>query len=1149
MDATEFRIEPGLTGIVGPNGCGKSNLLEALRWVMGATSAKAMRGAGMDDVIFAGSDRRPGRHWAEVTLSIDNGDLKAPHPFTDQPVLDVSRRIDRGAGSTYRVNGREVRARDVQLLFADASTGANSPALVRQGQISELIASKPQNRRRILEEAGGISGLHTRRHEAELRLKAAESNLSRLDDLARELDQALGRLKREARQAEKYKKLSAEIRALQGAILLARLKEAEARLLAEDQALNHARLLVETTTRLATQAQVQALAAEDALPHLRDEDLIAQGVLNQLILELDRLDMAMNQAKDTLARAEQDDKRVQTDLLREVTTGKDAKDQVERLQSQLAKLEQDILAAPERTPELRAALLEAEQGRAKAEHQALEAAGQLAAEEAKAKAHAQQAAHETQRLAAAKTRLERARQALEQALTERASLGDIKDPRLEKARLDLKELDAQLSKARQDLEEAEAKRSLLIPKEAKARQDLRHIEDRLGRLQTEARGLAQLLVTPTRPGTYQPALEQITVEKGYEAALAAALGEDVNGALTSQAPSFWAGANGSDAAWPEGVIPLAPHVSAPPQLAARLSMIGITTADLALNLMDHIPTGMRLVTLDGDLFRWDGFVSRAKAPGPTALRLAQKRRHEDLEVEIDALRPEFDRARKAETEAKQALLALEAALGGLRARPQQLDRQVMQSRANLEQLDREQARKEARAQALAESFKSLEVSLSEAEDGLKLQQEAIKALGPQPSAEQISRLKDRLSSARTDSQKGRDQVAMAQARLDQDQRDQAARLNRKLNLERDLKDWIRRGDTHESRLLALQAEYVRAREVLVQARGLPDSFEDRAQDLKLRHLAAKARKETALQDLTLAIETQKAADQALRRAESDAAKARESRAATEARLEAAKQRLEETKTTIQDQTRDSVDALIARMSQNAIAVPAEISGAESLLFALERERDQLGPVNLRAEDEVTAHMGRMDQLLLEREDLISAIAKLREAIDELNAEGRERLVAAFDIINEHFKSLFVALFGGGEAELKLVESEDPLEAGLEIYACPPGKRLTSMSLMSGGEQALTATALIFGVFLANPAPVCVLDEVDAPLDDANVDRYCRLLNEMRSRTQTRFIVITHNPVTMSRMDRLFGVTMAERGVSSLVSVSLKQAEALVVETP
>jgi len=310
-------------------------------------------------------------------------------------------------------------------------------------------------------------------------------------------------------------------------------------------------------------------------------------------------------------------------------------------------------------------------------------------------------------------------------------------------------------------------------------------------------------------------------------------------------------------------------------------------------------------------------------------------------------------------------------------------------------------------------------------------------------------------------------------------------------------------------------------------------------------VAAEKRKQAASDAVAVAETAAVEADRAARAAETAASQARETRAGLQARAEAAADKLAEAETTVRDTAQMSPEELGRKLTDDAVARPPDAAGAESLLHGLEREREALGAVNLRAEDEATEYADRLQSMKSERIDLTQAIAKLRDGIDELNAEGRERLVAAFDIINENFKTLFEALFGGGQAELKLVESDDPLEAGLEIYACPPGKRLSVMSLMSGGEQALTAAALIFGVFLANPAPVCVLDEVDAPLDDANVDRFCRMLDEMRKRTDTRFIVITHNPVTMSRMDRLYGVTMPERGMSQLVSVDLPQAEKLV----
>ncbi|MBX9575604.1 MAG: AAA family ATPase, partial [Caulobacteraceae bacterium] len=383
VDPTEVFIEPGLTGIVGPNGCGKSNVLESMRWVMGANSAKAMRGQGMEDVIFAGASDRPARNHAEVQLTIDNAQRKAPQPFTDSAVIEVSRRIDRGQGSTYRINGKEVRARDVQLLFADASTGANSPALVRQGQISELIAAKPQNRRRILEEAGGVAGLHTRRHEAELRLRAAETNLERLEDIGREIEGNLSRLKREARQAEKYKKISAEIRALQSALVWVRWNDAR---VADEQAreeLGQADQAVAETASAAARAQTAALNAQEAMKPARDEDAVAAALLHRATLERDRLDMAEQAAKAEVDRLTAERARIAADVEREQCLARDAQAELARLDETLGALRAEIAAAPERGPELEAALAQAESARAEADAEVERRAGAVAATEAR----------------------------------------------------------------------------------------------------------------------------------------------------------------------------------------------------------------------------------------------------------------------------------------------------------------------------------------------------------------------------------------------------------------------------------------------------------------------------------------------------------------------------------------------------------------------------------------------------------------------------------------------------------------------------------------------------------------------------------------------------------------------------------------------
>jgi chromosome segregation protein len=1133
VEPTEFRIEPGLTGIVGPNGCGKSNLLEALRWVMGANSAKAMRAGGMEDVIFAGSGARPSRNHAEVSLTIDNADRTAPAQFNDHPVLEVARRIDRGDGSTYRINGREVRARDVQLLFADASTGANSPALVRQGQISELIAAKPQNRRMILEEAAGVSGLHTRRHEAELRLRAAEANLVRLDDVARELESALGRLRREARAAEKYKRLAAEIRMLQSAMLFARWSEAErAKARAEAEAAE-ASDAVEETARVAAAASETALKAGEAIRPLREEEAVAAAVLHRLIIEKDRLEREAEQAQAEVARLEGDIARITADRTREEAIAQDAEGALVRLKAEVAGLQAEIAAAPERLPELEAAAQAAEAARAAAEAEV----ERLAAEAA---------AHEAERRAAA-TRLEEARQqaaralrALQAAQADRAALGPAEDPRAPAAKARFDAVLEALRAARAALETAETGRAHAARAEAQARDAARQAEDQLTRLKAEARGLAQL-AAPTLKGGFARVADSVSPQRGLEAAIAAALGDDLDAALDARAAAYWGGAEAAAPAWPEGVTPLLPLVEAPGALAARLAFVGLVERQDGERLRKALPAGARLVSREGDLWRWDGFVSRAEAPRPAAVRMAQRTRLAGLEAEIAALAPASAEAGHAQKIAVEALRAADQAVATARRAPPDAERALGQAREAMDALAREAARREARAQSLDETIARFEAERAEAAERLALAEQEAQARA------HGEILASPVSGARQAAAAAREAAAAARSALDIERREREGRQRRLELTRKDHDDWARRAATAARRQETLAQDRARAETALAAAREAPEALMQRKARLLDDFALAEARRSRAADALARGEAALAEGDRASRAADQKASEARELKAALAARLEAARERLAEIAADIREQAHVEPQALGRKLQEDAAAIPADPAGLEHHLRALERERDALGLVNLRAEEEAQEYAARLDTLKLEQADLSGAVARLRQGIEELNAEGRERLLAAFEVINGHFKSLFQALFGGGEAELRLVESDDPLEAGLEIFACPPGKRLASMSLMSGGEQALTAAALIFGVFLANPAPICVLDEVDAPLDDANVDRFCNMLQEMRRRTATRFIAITHNPVTMARMDRLFGVTMHERGVSQLVSVDLMQAEALVAQ--
>jgi chromosome segregation protein len=1126
VDPTELSIEPGLTGVVGPNGCGKSNLLEALRWVMGATSAKAMRGEGMEDVIFAGTAGRPPRNHAEVTLTLDNADREGPAAFAAEPVLEVSRRIERGAGSTYRINGAEVRAREVQLLFADASTGANSPALVRQGQISELIAARPQNRRLILEEAAGVAGLHGRRHEAQLRLRAAEANLARLDDVAREVDGQQVRLRREARAAARYKTLAARIREAEAALLLARWSAAadgEARANAEA-----ARAIGVTlaAASAAAAASRRLIDADAALPPLRDAAAVAGAVLGRLTLESDRAERELLAARAEAERLEAEIERLGETRERETVIAEDANAALARLEAEIAAMHRDIAEAPERGPALAEAAQAAEAVHAAAQAEAERLSTALAVRQTEARA-------EVERRREAQARAQRAGDALEAILAEQARLPAEDAPGLLAARQGLTDALAAETQARQALDAAERAHAAAAATEALSRQAMREADDNLARLESGARGLADIADAPGPAGS---TLEQVVPAAGLEAALAAALGEDLSVGLDAAAPAFWAGRSASPPLWPEGVSAFAPQVKAPAALAARLAYVGLVAREDGARLAPLCPPGVRLVSRQGDLWRWDGLTVRAEAPRPAQVRLEQRSRLVALQREIAALAPRVAEARGAHAQALAALAAAERDSQGARTQPARAAAAVLAAREALQRLETDEARRAARAAALGDTLSRLQDEAAQARADLE-------ALGPDPGPPgEDPDMAAALAAARASAATAREAAFAARSAVEREAAARAARRRRLEGAQGEAAGWRDRAAAATQRLEGLQADLDRMRGQLASVRDAPAKLEMRGLDLADQTAAAGRRQAEAADALAAAEAARGEAEKAARAADAAAADAREVRAGAEARLEAATAQLAQARAELVAATGQEPQAVARDQAAAAAALPAEPGALESLLDGLERELAALGPVNLRAEDDCAELEARLAELGAERDELAGALRRLGEAIDELNAEGRERLMAAFDVIDRHFRELFTTLFQGGSAELRLVESDDPLESGLEILASPPGKRMAVMSLMSGGEQALTAAALIFAVFLANPAPICILDEIDAPLDDANVERLCNLLDEMRRRAATRFVAITHNPLTMSRMDRLYGVTMVERGVSRLVSVDLRQVE-------
>ncbi len=1132
VDPTEFLIEPGLTGVVGPNGCGKSNLVEALRWVMGESSHKSLRASGMDDVIFNGTTGRPARNMAEVTLAIDNNDRKAPAAYNDTELLEVTRRIEREEGSTYRLNGREIRARDVQLLFADAATGARSPAMVRQGQIGEIINAKPSARRRILEDAAGIAGLHGRRHEAELRLKAAEDNLQRLDDVMGQIESQIDGLKRQSRQAERYKTLSADIRRTEAILALRGLRDARHHVTDSETKVEEARdALTRTGLRQAETAKDQAVAAAN-MPRLRESEAEAAAALQRLVLARETLDAdearAKARADELTRRAEQ----MRRDLEREKQLAADAVKAIETLDAERASLEAERESTADKQSNAERMKREREEHLTRVEEEFSSLQRLVAELQARRESIASRLRTERERVQRFTEQHER--NAADLAALDQEAHSDLEGIALASEVTDVTEA---LAQAEIEAEQRRAAHTEARDAEAALRAPLSEADRHVQRLETEIRTLTKLLANDGE-GRWPALIDQITVRKGYESALGAAFGDDLDAALDLAAPVHWLnpGAAEFDPALPEGVTSLASLVEAPAELQRRLKQIGLVDADQGDRLRMTLKTGQILVSIDGAVWRWDGYVSAAGAPTPAARRLAERNRLGDLEAEADEARRELARLKanmdEASSHVRVAAETENASVIALRDTRRKLET-LRERLAIVEKRDRDRM---ARRSALVEASERLSTSLVEAQSALS-DAEQLERDMPDMAEKEAA-----LMHTRASVQSLRVALADATAAFQSLQREAEARERRLAAIASEKQGWTDRSQhtiAHRNEIEARLAEVIAESDELS---GAPAIFNERRLALAGEVESAEQTRRARADELAEAETALAEADRHAREALAVFTAAREEQVRSEMRLEAAQQSLATQMASIEERFEEPEAALIERIGAEAIDQVDDPTELATKLDQWKSERDRLGAVNLRADDELREIDERRTAMETEKEDLVEAIRRLRSAIGTLNKEGRERLLAAFDIVQGHFEKLFTSLFGGGTARLQLIESDDPLEAGLEILAHPPGKKPSTLSLLSGGEQALTAIALIFAVFLTNPSPICVLDEVDAPLDDANVERYCDLLNDMARSTETRFVVITHNPITMARMDRLFGVTMAERGVSQLVSVDLGTAE-------
>ncbi len=1133
---TEIDIGRGKTGIAGPNGCGKSNLLEALGWVMGETSAKRMRGGAMDDVIFNGTNNKAARTTAEVTVCLDNSDKSAPPPYRDTEELEITRRIERGSGSDYFINGKSVRAKDVQLFFADLVSGANSPALVSQGRITGIIQAKPKDRRKILEDAAGISGLHARRHEAELKLRATANNLERLDDVIGTLETQFASLQKQARQAKRYRTISDTIKEQEAITLHIKwslIKDARSQ---AKEGFNVVETKIRALLSDTTSLNTKRTEIFSSIPDLRKDEAEKAAAYQRLLIEKESYDQKRAENTAQIAQLEND---IQS-LAQDQTRCNERFDATTNTLAEKQALLDDATQNDEANQALQQETITLKRDNAQTTLEELDAKRQTLVQEV-ATARAQRNSLTNQKIG------------LEGQI---AALGGDKkkyEERLETVTLKIKEqtlfdsLKKDIETGEETLKNLETEMNTLDDKRleadieiSNARAILQTVQSRETKTEAEINALNEILNNNTANDDQQPVLDMVTVKDGYEKALAHALGDALDNPILEEALIFWSdlGTKNLSQKLPAGVKPLSDFVDAPDVLSRALSQIGVAdTKQKAEKALNELSPGQIIVTKDGDYWRWDGLTAHADAPSNAAIKLEQRNRLSELKTALVTCVKDTQKQQASLDKTLNAQEQTTTKLKDLRTSLREKQDEQKTRRSRLGSLEREMTE-------LSQTESSLKASLARIDETIT------------QTHEQLNGVKESLDSLDQNNQKENEAEILNseienQRSLIRDLNEQIQELRlekeRKLSLERQLSFEIKTlQDTlsqTQEQLTTIQPRLETLTTRLNVLRQTPDEDQDHLDTM----LNALETAQTTKNQASAVLQEQESAvhklDADIRVSEAKMADMREERAHLNANLKNVEERLHDLRETVLHKFEMEPAHLAERLDLKVNEISAIIlEKAESRHQRLLRERENMGAVNLRAEIEADEVELEIDRLTKEQYELTTAINKLRNAIGRLNSEARERLMKAFGEVDAHFRKLFERLFGGGKAYLQLTEADDPLDAGLEIYAQPPGKKLQNLTLLSGGEQTLTSIALVFAMFLTNPSPICVLDEIDAALDDANVDRVFSLLDDMARKGDTRFLVISHHRMSIARMDRLYGVTMAERGVSQLVSVDLSQAD-------
>ena len=1122
LESTEIPIDNGLTGIVGPNGCGKSNIVEAMKWVMGENSARQMRGDGMDDIIFSGTNERPARNFAEVSIKLDNTEKKAPSNFNQFDEIEISRKIEREKGSIYRVNGKQVRSRDIQLIFADNGTGARSSGIVSQGRISQIIDSSPENRRVILEEAANIKGLHSRRHEAELKLNGATDNLSRLLDIEQTYNEQLVELEKQARKASRYRSVGERLRKAESTLFIKLLNSSETDLknfkneleIATDR-VNQAQLDVSKNTK-------SKLVAFDKIPELKKIEAEKAAFLQSLNINKIRLEEEKSSANKTLDNIFNQISQIEIDIEREEEIKEDSKKSLLNLEDEEKKLKTESKAFEGKID------------------QAISLVKEL-------KKKSDEADQDLSSINSKIYSINSNKENIEKRITdlkEKIKKSEFQIPQfniLEEEK-SFKENKAKIIKGRKLLEE---KNKLLLTKKNEY-EAIKKILNDLNKAKTEAdykvnitkaelNSLSSLLGHDT--SSKETLENSIDSFASLEKSIGSILGETLLAPVLSNLDTpkntpFWRkNLKGIiETKLPDGVKPIIKNIKNNSILDLALLGVGIVDNEkIAFKLQDKLSFGQALTTVEGGLWRWDGFVQPPQVQNSYSERLQNIAKLRSLEKEIPnlenrqkSIQSKIDKNELYINVIEKNILELESQIYDL-----------IEANNNLNLLNTKIESKIGSSKILVKEHQNI-IDLSNKELNL-LNKELINSSNlPLLLTEElkIRNIADQCRNSLTDAMAAEQQV----------RNHESYQSRNLLQIKNQKNNWEKREDEAIARLLTLQNRQKSLSEEKQKLMNLPDNFKKREDELNLEINKALQLRNKAADNLVEAETNLNELEKLEKLSEQNMSSLREEMIKIEAKLNLSKSQVKNIEERVWEKLRINTDQLyeIANLDKND-EIDISIDALEKTVHRLINERDSIGAVNLRAEEEMKEMRDKIKTMSDERIDLEQAIDKLKTGIFELNKEGRQRLKESFEEVNKNFKNLFQKLFGGGNAELKLIGNEDPLHAGLEVLASPPGKKMQLLSLLSGGEQALTAISLIFSVFLCNPAPICILDEVDAPLDDSNVGRFCNLLEKIVEETDTYFMVVTHHRLTMAKMDRLFGVTMEQKGISRLVAVNLEQA--------